>query len=610
MDNHADNSFRSFITRRNTASIGHHQRAGSGFMPKHYHSNWSSPGLSAELLILILQLVKLLLSQLISQQNPKEYRSIDGSGNNKQNQNWGAANQLLERKIAPDASREPGGATEANLPSAREVSNAVSAQQGNTANSKGLSDMFWLWGQFLDHDITLVEGHGNDKANIAVPQGDPQFDPQGTGTVELSFTRSDSVVDALGQKRHANQITAFIDGSNVYGSDQATANALRSFEGGKLRVDADNLLPKDADGQFQAGDVRANENPGLTSMHTLWVREHNRIADQLGARHPEWSDEKIYQDSREQVVAQLQAITYNEFLPHLLGEDALPAYSGYDSGQNPQMSQAFSSAAYRFGHTMLSSNLLRLDESGQEIPQGNLSLREAFFQPQRVNEAGIDPILRGFASQTAQAVDPMVVDDVRNFLFGAPGAGGLDLAALNIQRGRDHGLPGYNDAREQLGLSRINSFDDPIWKEGVGAKLAQIYSSPDEVDLWVAGLAERPAGDALLGETNTRILTEQFSALRDGDRFWYENKYSGNDLHQLNQLKLSDIIKRNSDVMNIQSDVMVASNIHLNAPVVKRQSAPVALQGNAGAANTIQQNTPDAGALRELQQAVQSGQLG
>ena len=98
--------------------------------------------------------------------------------------------------------------------------------------------------------------------------------------------------------------------------------------------------------------------------------------------------------------------------------------------------------------------------------------------------------------------------------------------------------------------------------------------------------------------------------MRSGDRFWYENKYSGNDLHQLNQLKLSDIIKRNSDVMNIQSDVMVASNIHLNAPVVKRQSAPAVLQGNVGTANTIQQNTPDAGALRELQQAVQSGQLG
>ena len=142
--------------------------------------------------------------------------------------------------------------------------------------------------------------------------------------------------------------------------------------------------------------------------------------------------------------------------------------------------------------------------------------------------------------------------------------GGLDLASLNIQRGRDHGLPGYNDARTQMGLPRIESFDDPIWKDGVGERLAEVYDSPDDVDLWIAGLAEKPVGDAMMGETNTKILTDQFTALRDGDRFWYENQFSGEQLEQLNSTSLADIIKRNSDVQNLQDQVMVASNAHLS----------------------------------------------
>ena len=148
----------------------------------------------------------------------------------------------------------------------------------------------------------------------------------------------------------------------------------------------------------------------------------------------------------------------------------------------------------------------------------------------------------------------------------------FDLASLNIQRGRDHGLPGYNDAREAMGLSRIESFDDPVWRDGVGAKLAQVYDSPDDVDLWVAGLAEKETGDSLVGELSTAILTDQFTRLRDGDRFWYENQFSGKELQELNNLKLSDVIKRNTNIENIQSNVMVASNVHLGGEIIQDQS--------------------------------------
>ena len=573
-----------------------------------------------------------LIQQLISQlsqncgntSNTTEYRSIDGSGNNKKHPEWGSANRNDLRKTVPqDSSREPGGSTEQRLPNPRDVSNAVVAQDGNTVNQKGLSDLFWMWGQFLDHDITLTPTSADpaDHANIAIPAGDPVFDPNNTGTASLSFERSASTLDANGQNQQTNAITAFIDGSNVYGSDAAYADKLRSHEGGKMLMSAGDMMPME-NNQFMAGDVRSNENIGLASMHTLWVREHNRLADELAQQHPKWSDEQVYQEARKTNVAQMQAITYNEFLPELLGDKGLPKYTGYKSNVNPEIDNAFATAAFRLGHTMLSSNLLRLDESGQEIPEGNVALRDAFFRPDKVQEAGIDPILRGAASQTAQAVDPMIVDDVRNFLFGQPGEGGLDLASLNIQRGRDHGLAGYGDAREALGLKPVNSFDSNVWREGFGAKLASVYDSPADVDLWVAGLAEKPVGDSLFGETFTAILSDQFTRLRDGDRFFYQNQFSGQQLKDLNNLKLSDILERNTDFDNVQENAFVASNIHLSAqpqaattaatPTTTTktknvQQSPVTQSGNSTVRSSLGVNTTRSSMTDLIQQMMQSG---
>ncbi|MEE9302839.1 MAG: peroxidase family protein [Thiotrichaceae bacterium] len=524
--------------------------------PRRNKSRYQQPDIHQFILKLLIRLIKQLIDQV---QNKKEqYRTFDGTNNNTRHPKLGSTDQPLRNFIPKDVSREIGGATEARLPSAREVSNVVANQQGDTVNRKGLSDMFWLWGQFLDHDINLTHPDESKEANINVPTSDPFFDPQGTGQAQIGFHRSGTLLDKNGTLTQPNAITAYIDGSNIYGSDKETADKLRSFSGGRLDQTVNGLLPQNEWGQFVSGDVRVNEHAGLSAMHTLWMREHNRVADKLSKRHPRWSDEKIFQEARNQVVAQMQAISYNEFVPQLLGKNKIGRYSGYNPNLSPQISNSFSTAAYRLGHTMLSSNLLRLDEEGNEIAEGHLSLRNAFFNPDKVREAGIDPILRGFASQTAQAVDPMIIDDVRNFLFGQPGQGGFDLAALNTQRGRDHGLASLNDSREALGLSRINSFNDPIWQGDFGQKLAQVYDSPDDVDLWIGGLAEKHDGDSLVGETFTRILNDQFTRLRSADSFWYERQFSRREISKFNNTTLADVIKRNTDIQTIQDDVLVA----------------------------------------------------
>ena len=568
--------------RNNRAQTQRHsniQRFGNNSRQHNRRNNSSRGNLLSNqtILQLILRILIRLIAQLQANQQPpqpkEEYRSFDGSKNNQNSTSVGALNSEFIRIIPADTSRDIGGTTEANLANPRAISNEVLTQTENTENKKGLSDMFWLWGQFLDHDITLSPEKKGDHADIKIPTGDRFFDPQGTGTQTIKFERTEGITNENGEKTYKNAITSYIDGSNIYGSDKETADKLRSFEGGKLISSSDNLLPENETGSFISGDVRVNENLGLTSMHTLWMREHNRIANKLSSEHPRWNDETLFQQARKEVIAEMQAITFNEFIPKLLGNNTIERYEGYDPNVSSQISNSFATAAYRLGHTMISPSINRLDESGNVVAEGNLQLRDAFFQPQKLKETGIDPILRGFASHQAQAVDPMLIDDLRNFLFGPPGAGGFDLASLNIQRGRDHQLASLNDSREALGLSRIESFDDPIWKDDYGQKLAKVYDSPDDVDLWVGGLAEKESGDSLVGDTFTLIMKDQFERLRDGDRFWYQNKFSENKVTELNSLKLSDIIKRNTNIQNIQDDVMKAREPDPQPQVVNTSSA-------------------------------------
>ncbi|MEZ6123636.1 MAG: peroxidase family protein [Planctomycetaceae bacterium] len=504
-----------------------------------------------------------------------EYRSIDGTGNNLSNVELGSTHEQLRRiseSEYADGISVPAGD---DRPDARTISNELAAQHTTQLNARGLSDITWLWGQFIDHDISITppaQGADRESFNVEVPSGDALFDPDYTGDAEIPLSRS--VYDSAtgdspdNPREQVNEITAWIDGSMVYGSDQVRADALRTFEGGHLKTSDGNLLPFNdvglanandihapEDSLFLAGDVRANENAALTGMHTLWMREHNRIADTLAAAKPELSDEQIYQQSRELVIAEIQAITFNEFLPALLGSDVIPEYSGYHSDVDPTIANEFSAAGYRLGHSMLSGELQRLNNDGTLIDAGNLALRNAFFNPAEVIDHGIDSLLLGAARQQANELDNQVVDDVRNFLFGPPGSGGLDLASLNIQRGRDHGLADYNQVRADLGLTPVTSFADITSDPELQARLEDLYGSVDNIDLWVGGLAEDHVSGSNLGETFLTLISDQFIRLRDGDRFWYQNIFDGERLQQIESTTLADVIERNTGVRELQDNV-------------------------------------------------------
>jgi len=525
-------------------------------------------------------LILALTGNLVPETLAFETRTIDGRNNNVENPDWGSANSQLLRYVDPDYKNGITKPSGADRPNAREISNAVSAQESLIYNEKRASDFIWQWGQFLDHDIDLTGGATPiEPFPIQVPTGDPYFDPDGTGTQVISLNRS--VYDpATGRSRknprqQINQITSYIDGSMVYGSDSTRAAALRTLDGtGRLKTSSGNLLPFNNDGLpndggpaanlFVAGDIRVNEQVGLTAMHTLFVREHNRVADLMHEDFPHLSDDKIYEAARAWVGALIQVITYKEFLPILLGPNELKSYTGYKSDVNPGISNEFSTAAYRLGHSLLSPVLLRLEKNGKPTPEGHLPLREAFFSPSRItNEGGIEPLLRGLAANQAQEIDNFIIDDVRNFLFGPPGAGGFDLASLNLQRGRDHGIPTYNDVRVALGLVPALTFADITKNPDVRQRLESVYGSVELVDLWIGGLSEDHRPGAMVGELFYTILVNQFERLRDGDRFFYLNAFPNFQISILESTTLADVIRRNTTInQEIQDNVFLVSHKH------------------------------------------------
>ena len=499
-----------------------------------------------------------------------EYRSFDGSGNNMANPDWGSTgSQLLRLGSATysDGTSTPrlsvGGG---DLPSTRAVSNAVVAQSQPVPNAKGVSDMLMQWGQFIDHDIDLSVVDHHDSMPIAVETADSTF-----GTVHaddgMPFSRS-VYTDGVGTPRQqVNAITAYIDASQIYGSSEAKADSLRVMNSDgsrswKLEMTYTvngGMLDVDSAGMFISGDVRANEQVGLTSMHTLFNREHNRLGAEIAAAHPEYDDETVYQETRKLVGAMMQAITFNEFLPALLGGGAPGSYTGYKTTVNAGIANEFSTAAYRFGHSTLSPTLLRLDENGQMIGAGHLALEQAFFNPYLLMNpvnGGIEPILRGLISQPGQEVDPFLVDAVRNMLFPPPVDVGFDLAALNMQRGRDHGLPSYNQMRAAMGLMPYSSWADAVFMDGVKDLLMSIYTDINDIDLWIGGLAENHVNGGMLGELFSAIVGDQFSRLRDGDRFWYQNgMFETEWMEFIEGSTLSAIIMRNTGITGLQANV-------------------------------------------------------
>ncbi len=482
------------------------------------------------------------------------YRSIDGSGNSLTNTGLNAVGADF-RRIGVAHFSDGISALRTGLPNARTVSNLVvagNAGDAETPNAEGLSGMMYAWGQFIDHDINLTLSDNVTHIDITVPAGDSTL----SGSISMTRSVIDPLTGVAGKPAvTTNNVTGWLDGSMVYGSDATTAAGLRGTDG-HLLTSVGNNLPI-VDGAYVAGDSRVQENPDLTALQTLFMREHNRQVDLLKVSHPDWTGDQLYQQARAIVTAEIARITYSEFLPHLLGTTAIKPYQGYRVGVDASLTEEFAGAAFRLGHSIVSANLEKTDEQGNVIGTP-VTLKDAFFQNPAdfAADSGADGLLRHLTNDLSNALDVHIVDDLRNFLF-VPGVG-MDLAAINLQRGRDLGLGTLNETRLALGLKPYASFADITSDAATAAALEAAYGDVNNVELWIGGLAENHLPGAMVGQTFDLIIAQQFQSLRDGDRYWYQNQgFDAVTMKVIESTTLSSVILDNTDTQHMQADAFV-----------------------------------------------------
>ncbi len=554
-----------------------------------------------------------------------EVRSLDGSGNNLAHPTWGQQNQPYLR-VAP-ARYADGRSQPVSAPNSRFISDRVfNDLHQNVFSERSVSQWGWTWGQFLDHTFGLAQG-GTETANIPFTSGDPLEEYRDDLGV-IPFTR-DAAAPGTGvtnPREAINTLPSFIDGFPVYGGTPDRLEWLRTgpvdgnladngaalmLPGGYLpradaRGDAASAPAMAVDGRLiaqparrmEAGDVRANENFALTATQTLFAREHNRIVALLPSS---LSEQDRFDIARRVVGAEEQYITYTQFLP-AMGVN-LPGYAGYNPSVNPTLSTEFATVGYR-AHSQIhgefefrsapgrwsQAQLASFAAQGIEVTSEDgddvleVPTNVAFFNPDLVPQIGLGPMLQGLSLESQYKNDELIDNQLRSVLFQVPVPGNptcagsddaapacfqgvVDLGAIDIERGRDHGMPTYNQLRQAYGLPPRTTFEqitgepasaainvnDPAIlaftdlrdvtgdtvapgtgasentvksvtrRTTVAARLRAIYGSVDNVDAFVGMLAEPHQAGGEFGELQRAIWTRQFQALRDGDRFFYQN---------------------------------------------------------------------------------------
>ena len=621
---------------------------------------------------LILTIIALAATTTPGDANAFAIRTLDGSGNNLRHPAWGQAGTVYLRvaltNYADGISSMPTG------PSVRYVSNRIFNDVGQNIFSKdGITQWAWVWGQFLDHDFGLRDERPAENAPIPFDQADPlEAFANDLGAIGFARTPAAPGTGVTTPRQQVNTLSSYIDGSNIYGVDPNRLEWLRvgpvdgdmSNNCARLMLTPNDFLPRvgargdpstapamDLMGPLVgtpnravvAGDVRANENIALTALHTLFAREHNRIVASLPSS---LSAEERFQIARRVVGAEIQYITYTQFLPAL--GVGLDPYHGYDPTVNPGLSNEFAVVGYR-AHSMIHGEFdttvsastytdaqlaaftargIVVTVDGDQVTL-EIPLAAAFGTPDLLTDLGLGPVFQSL-SQRQYENDEQIDNALRSVLFQIPKpgiadptvcgvpvvnpdcfSGVSDLGAIDIARGRDHGMPTYNDLRRAYGLAPKTSFvavtgestqrfpvdplidprdpiNDPnildfvelrdadgnlvapdseaaqeevvlgIRRTTVAARLKAVYGTVDRLDAFVGMVSEQHVKHTEFGELQLAIWAKQFTALRDGDRFFYRNdpvlRLINHEFGIDYRLTLAEIVKLNTGV-TLQRDV-------------------------------------------------------
>ncbi|MGH3648842.1 MAG: peroxidase family protein [Micromonosporaceae bacterium] len=615
-------------------------------------------------------------------------QSLDGRGNNKAHPDWGLVGNPYSRVAAAryaDGKSKPVTGPDARRVSNRVFNDT----HQNLFSERSITQWGFVWGQFLDHTFGLREGRApgdpqGEEMNIPFDPDDPLEEFTNDLGV-IPFVRSSPArgTGVVNPRQQVNTVSSYIDAWAVYGGNADRLEWLRQgpVDGdpannrGRLLLPGDYLPRRDSrgnpatapvmeiDGRLRrqpdraavAGDVRANENIGLQATQTLFAREHNRVVSLL----PDYlTEEQKFQIARRVVIAEQQYITYNEFLPAL--GVTLPAYTGYKPNVRTDLSNEFATVGYR-GHSMIHGEVeletdldrytpeqldafqemgIEVEVEGDEVELA-VPLNVGFFNPDLVEQLQLGPLLQGIGLEAQYKNDEQIDNQLRSVLFQIPVPdnpdcldgpnlprcfdGVVDLGAIDIARGRDHGMPSYNQLRSAYGLAPRTSFtaitgedtdafptdpeltprdeiNDPdsldflalfdvdgkpidldsdeaeesavvgVRRTTVAARLKAIYGSVNQLDAFTGMLAERHVPGADFGELQLAIWAREFRNLRDGDRFFYGNdpglrhikQRYGIDYHRT----LATVIASNTDIplSDLNDNVFLVADDELPAP--------------------------------------------
>jgi peroxidase len=536
------------------------------------------------------------------------------------------------------------------MPNERSISNAIS-HMGNDfqLSSEGINQLTTAFEQFISHDISLTNSAPTSltcENRMIIPileTNDPFFNKTNFCSFSSIDASNNKITEQVnGQIRSRNMMTSWLDLNIVYGTTKNVSDSLRSFVDGKMltsnlnipnvtmfeptlgrftfNMTLDNYLPVlnqipqgcfDIALQFPAlqpdrlsvaGDCRVNRNEGLNLMHLLFVREHNKLAEELKAMNPQWTDETLFRKARALNIAKYQVVIYSDLLPTILSDkyQKRMGYYDYDADLDASISTVFGAAANRYGHSALIDFNYGLDSCARPIRSNETLSRfpNAGTSGSDKSSAmiaylgGSSASLRGKLYRKAKQTGHLIPSHFRN-LRTTPNPAGIsfvtvDVNAIEIRAGRQLGLPDYNTVYETYNgisiydhpwcSSTPSSLVDDIWcfyvitsNRTLATDLQRVYGKVNRIDPIVGMMSEDRVQGSSLGRTTSALYVDSFRRLRDGDRHFVSARnllnmgFRPSTILDVMGTSMSDLLKRNFENVWVQKNAFKVPNFETSS---------------------------------------------
>jgi hypothetical protein len=489
----------------------------------------------------------------------KAMRTADGTYNDLGSPRMGSAGARFGRNIPLDRVVTEDKAA-LLTPSPRTVSlELMTRRQFQPATSLNLFAAAWI--QFQVHDW-FSHGHNEKENPIEIPLKEDDPWPERPMTVRRTGRDRTRPPDEAGATSKipsfTNTETHWWDGSQLYGSDQATQNLVRSFEDGRLKIGDDGLLPVDPQTGVDVTGVSGNWWVGLSLLHTVFTREHNAVCERLRAAHPQMNDEELFRRARLVTAAVMAKIHTVEWTPAILAHPTVGA-GMRDNWRRIRRSKAEHHAApyslteefvavYRMHPLMPDEFTFRSLASGQIIDQRTLPGVAGRHAREVMNRVALSDLCYSFGVSHPGAI---TLHNYPRFLQTLVREDGptLDLAAVDILRDRERGVPRYNEFRKLINRDPVEKFEDLSDNKDWCEEIRRVYDNDiNKVDLMVGMFAEPLIKGFGFSETAFRIFILMASRRLQSDRFftdgYTEQNYTRAGLDWIEEATMASVLQR------------------------------------------------------------------